>query len=63
VAPLSEDPLDANDLDSAALAAEEEADAAFLLTKGDTEDMPSYQPQWAHAPHWPVVSCSPISIS
>ncbi|PVG00556.1 DnaJ-domain-containing protein [Serendipita vermifera] len=54
VAPLSEDPLDVNDLDSAALAAEEEADAAFLLSKGDTEDMPSYQPQWAHAPHWPV---------
>ncbi|KIM21614.1 hypothetical protein M408DRAFT_333359 [Serendipita vermifera MAFF 305830] len=35
-------------------AAEDEADNAFLLSKSEIEDMPSYKPQWAHAPHWPA---------
>lgn len=36
--------------------AEEEAEAAFLMSKGEAEDMPSFKPEWSHAPHWPLVS-------
>jgi len=36
-------------------AADEEVDNAFLLSKSEIEDLPSYKPQWAHAPHWPAV--------
>ncbi|KAG8826554.1 secretory subunit [Serendipita sp. 411] len=36
------------------VSAEAAADAAFLESKAEVEDIPSYQPQWAHAPYWPA---------
>lgn len=43
------------ELTAAEKAAEEEADNVFLMSKAEVEDLPSYQPQAAHAPHWPAV--------
>jgi translocation protein SEC63 len=52
--PLS-DGVAANKLESEDKSAEEEKDKAFLISKGDTETLPGYKAQWAHAPHWPAV--------
>jgi translocation protein SEC63 len=46
--PPKQDPEDSD--------AEEEVETAFLMSKGEAEDMPSYKPEWSHAPHWPSVS-------
>ncbi|KAG8836210.1 secretory subunit [Serendipita sp. 399] len=35
------------------IAAEAATDTAFLASKAEVEDLPSYRSQWAHAPHWP----------
>lgn len=35
---------------------DEDAENTFLTSKTEAEDMPSYKPQWSHAPHWPSVS-------
>jgi hypothetical protein len=43
------------ELTTAEKAADEEADNAFLISKAEIEDMPSYKPQTAHAPRWPAV--------
>lgn len=53
--PLADNTV-AKKLDTEDKTAEEEADKAFLISKNDTEEIPGYEAQWAHAPHWPAVS-------
>jgi translocation protein SEC63 len=60
VSPLS-DGVAAKKQENEDKVAEEDKDKAFLISKGDMEELPGYKAQWAHAPHWPAV-CLIIDI-